>query len=361
MALRGKLLALLSAAGMVYGHTPDVKLSAAKVYLGEPVRLSYTFSYKPDEGIDFRFAAPELAHFQVLQSRTAETREGEKEVWTKTYVVAPMQNGPLSTGAAAMNVAKRIYEKDRWGQWMPAVKWEQRRFEEAELFVKPVPPSVQAVGRFRLSAVTDTNTTESGAPVRLTLTLRGCGNLQMAEPLRMAVAGVSVFEAGSSRRAAWRGECFESESNRTFALVGERDFTIPSVTFRYFDPEKGAVETTLSPPIPIRVKASAPQALPVFKREEEAMMIWSTALGAAAGFGFGVAATLLFLRRKKTQRLVRYDSLRAALVALFGHLEDPEAKQSAEAVEKHLYEGAEKPDGAAISKLLSRLKNERRR
>jgi hypothetical protein len=69
-----------------------------------------------------------------------------------------------------------------------------------------------------------------------------------------------------------------------------------------------------------------------------------------------VAATLLLLRRKKRERGVRHDSLRAALIELFKHLDDPEAKQSAEAVEKYLYEGADKPDGAGISKVLSRLK-----
>ena len=86
------------------------------------------------------------------------------------------------------------------------------------------------------------------------------------------------------------------------------------------------------------------------------MTVLSVALGALGGFGIGMAATLLWVRRRKKESSIRVDSLRGALVELFKHLDDPEAKQSAEALEKYLYEGAEEPDGKAILNVLSRLK-----
>lgn len=357
MSIRGKAVAFLLTACAAFGYDLEVIPSSHSVYQGEPLLLTYRFMRPAkDAAIDFRFAAPELAHFQVLESRSAEGRVGDALVWKKEYVVAPLQAGDLMTGTAAMNVAKRVYKKDAWGQWMPSTEWEQHRFESAALFANPAPSGIQAVGRFRLTAVTDRNETESGKPVRLTLSLQGCGNLQMAEPLRMAIADVSVFEEGETLRSRWKEGCYYTESNRTFALVGTSDFTIPSVTFRTFDPKQMEVVTAQTLPIDIRVNASAKRKKRTSVREEDEMTIMSIAAGAVAGFGLGVAATLLLLRRKKRERGVRHDSLRAALIELFKHLDDPEAKQSAEAVEKYLYEGADKPDGAGISKVLSRLK-----
>ena len=357
MSIRGKASALLLLACAAFGYELEVTPSSHSVYQGEPLLLTYRFARPAkDDAVDFRFAAPELAHFQVLESRSAEGREDDTLVWKKEYVVAPLQAGDLTTGTAAMNVAKRIYKKDAWGQWMPSIEWEQHRFGSAALFANPVPSGIQAVGRFALSAVTDRNETGSGKPVRLTLSLQGCGNLKMAEPLRMAIAGVSVFEEGESRRTQWKEGCYYTESNRTFALIGADDFTIPSVAFRTFDPKQKEVVTAQTLPISIRVNAAAKPVNRTSEGEEEEMTVLSVAAGVFAGFGLGVAATLLLLRRKRKERGVRHDSLRAALIELFKHLDDPEAKQSAEAVEKYLYEGAEKPDGDGISRVLSRLK-----
>ncbi|WP_345987365.1 hypothetical protein WCX18_09565 [Sulfurimonas sp. HSL1-2] len=357
MSFRGKALCLLVAVSTLSGYELTVESSSRQVFQGEPLRLVYRFAHAAsDKGIDFRFAAPELAHFQVLQSHAEERHEAGAEVWEKSYIIVPMQGGELSTGTAAMNVAERTYTKDAWGQWMPSVAWQQHLFEPITLFAHPVPGGVQAVGAFRLEAVIDRNATERGQPVHLTLSLSGCGNLETAEPLRMAIAGVSVFDEGHTENAAWRDGCYSNEVNRTFALVGERDFTVPSVSFRSFDPATQRVVTASSLPIPVHVRAETEPKVKRTNTKEETMTIWSLAAGVAAGFVLGVAATLLLMRRKEKETRVRVDSLRAALVALFGHLDDPEAKKSAEAVEKHLYEGADAPDDKEIATLLGRLK-----
>ncbi|MHC3995369.1 hypothetical protein ACXWTF_11125 [Thiomicrolovo sp. ZZH C-3] len=359
MSLRGKLLALVLAVSALSGYELTVESSSRQLFQGEPLRLVYRFAHAAsDKGIDFRFAAPALSHFQVLQSHAGERHEAGKEIWEKTYIVAPMQGGELSSGKAAMNVAERTYTQDAWGQWMPSVAWQQHLFEPVTLFATPVPASVQAVGAFALQAVVDRNTTKKGHPVRLTLSLSGCGNLATAEPLRMAIAGVSVFAEGHTRNAAWEEGCYHNEVNRTFALVGERDFTIPSVLFRSFDPVTQRVVTARSLPIPVHVPAAV-QPKQGKTQKEETMTIWSLAAGAAAGFVLGVTVTLLARRRRHKTKPIRKDALRVLLAELFKHLDDTEAQEGAGAVERHLYEGAEAPDAATLSQLLARLRRRR--
>ena len=349
------LFAALLLGNAAFSYELDVTSSARSVYVGEPLRLVYIFRHTvSDETVDFRFAAPALAHFQVLESRTGTLREGGTEVWKKTYVIAPLQVGTVAPGAAAMNVAERAYEKDAWGQWMPTIKWEQQRFASVEIFANPVPSGIGAVGHFSVGAVTDANATDSGKPVRLTLSIRGCGNLGTAELPRPEIAGVSVFDEGKTEKAQWKEGCYYTESNRTFALVGERDFVIPSMVLRSFDPPRNAVVAAQSQPIPIHVNTAAKRI--ETKQGEEEMTLWSLAAGMLIGIVIGAAVTLLWQRRETREKKVRYDSLRAALIELFKHLDDPEAKRSAEAVEKHLYEAGPAPNAAALLETVSRLK-----
>ena len=348
------LFAALLLWAAAFGYELNVTSSARSVYVGEPLRLVYTFGHTAsDETVDFRFAAPELAHFQVLESRTETLREGGTEVWKKVYVIAPLQVGTVAPGAAAMNVAERAYEKDAWGQWMPTVKWEQHGFASVGVFANPVPPGVGAVGRFSVRAVTDVNATDSGKAVHLTLSIKGCGNLVTAELPRPEIAGVSVFDEGKTEKAQWREGCYYMESNRTFALVGERNFMIPSMVLRSFDPQRNAVVAAQSLPIPIHVTAAKRIET---KQGEEAMTVWSLGVGILIGIVIGAAAMLLWQRRKPREKRKRYDSLRAALIELFKHLDDPDAKKSVEAVEKHLYEAGPAPDAAALSETVGRLK-----
>lgn len=356
MPCRGKtLVAALLLGSAALGYELNDTSSAHSVYVGEPLRLVYTFGHTAsDDGVDFRFASPALAHFQILQSRSETSREGGTEQWRKIYVVAPLQGGEIATGTAAMHVAKRVYEKDAWGQWMPKIAWEQQRFASMEIFANPVPQGVGAVGRFSVGAVTDVNATGSGKPVHLTLSIKGCGNLGTAELPRPEIAGVSVFDEGKTEKAQWKEGCYYTESNRTFALVGERDFMIPSIVLRSFDPRHNAVVAAQSLPIPIHINTAVKRI--ETKQGEEAMTVWSLAAGILIGIVIGAAATLLWQRRKPREKQVRYDSLRSALIELFKYLDDPDAKKSAEAVEKHLYEEGPAPDAAALSETVSRLK-----
>lgn len=352
----GKIFLPLCLGAILSGYELNVTASSQSLYVGEPVRLTYTFSRNASEpGIDFRFAAPALPHFRIEVSDTDEQKRPASVVWKKSYTVVPMKSGVLPTGSAAMNIAERTYEKDAWGQWMPSVAWKQQRFGEAELFVKPLPAGIDAVGSFRITVTTDRNETDPGRPVHATVALRGCGDLEMADFPTFSVEGVNRLEISARHEAYWQADCYYSESVREYALVANQRFSIPSLVFRSFDPALGAVVKTQSLPIEIKVKSPTASAKTSTDTAEEEMIIASMAAAALSGFFIGVAVTLLFRRRKK-QRAVRIDSLRSALTELCKHLDDPEAKKSAVDLEKHLYEDAAAPDEKRLSAVLGRLK-----
>ena len=355
MSTLGRILVLLALWSGVSALEFDVNTSSRNVSVGEPLLLVYTFAHTPsDNAVDFRFAAPALEHFQVIGNRSSTSGKTGYEVWQKTYVVAPLQSGKLATGTAAMNVAKRIYAKDAWGQWMPKVVWEEHRFVSQTISVNPIPSGVSAFGRFSVGSIVDTNRSVAGKPVTLTVTVQGCGNLDAAELPLPKPEGVSVFDGKKQLSGKWRNGCYYTELNQTYALVGEKDFTIPPVSLRSFDPASNGVLTAKSLPISIRVDAAVKKRKT--KQGEKAMTAGSLAAAMVIGVLIGVAATLFWERRRKRKTKVRYDSMRSALIALLKHMDDPEAKQHAAQLEKHLYEAGPEPDKDALFSTLNRLK-----
>lgn len=340
-----------------FGFDLNVSVSKLQLYQGEPVQLIYQFAYRPDDQmVDFRFAAPELAHFRMLDAKVVTSQSGVSSLWEKRYVVVPLQVGPVVTGKATINVAKRSYQKDTWGEWMPSTQWKRHDFPSRTLFVNPVPPAVMAVGDFELNASVDRTTVPAGKPVRLRFEVRGCGDISMSEPFQITMRNVSLFAQPRSVHGAWAERCYHSEANQTLTLVGGHDFMIPSVALRIFNPERGSIVIRRTEPIRIHVIAAPPPKEPIDEHEVEAVSWGAVALATAVGMGLGVMLTLLWLRRPRREKRGRTDSMRAMLLALFAHLDDPEARRGAEAMECHLYEGGPPPDSKVIASILDRLR-----
>lgn len=356
MPPRGSLLALLLGGAVLWASEQNVTVSPPQPHRGEPVRITYTLLLdKGEAGMDLRFTPPPLEHMQVRERRAGmQIRQG-MQVWSEHIVAVPLRPGVLTTGDAAMHVARRENRRDAWGQWMPAVVWKNYPFAARMLTVLPVPPGIDAVGRFRMEAGVRSDKVRSGAPLQLTLSLSGCGDLDLVPAPELTIPGVNVFEEAVSQEAQWREGCLYSESNRSYTLVASEDFTIPSVTLQTFDPVLGTIVPLRSAPISIRVEGTATAETAHIYKEED-MGIWMVMAAMVLGFLLGIGATLIYRRRGRSVRHKGHDSHRDALVALFRHLDDPEAQKSVEKMEKYLYEEGPAPDDAELTALFSRLK-----
>ena len=286
--------------------------------------------------------------------------EGRYTLMRRRLVLAAQRGGELTIPSAAMKVAKRAFKRDPWGQWMPEVVWREYYADPVTVTAEPLPDDVELVGHFALRSSVDKNVTDAGAPVQLRISIKGSGNFEDIAPFRPGISGVSSFGGDVITEDYLEQGVYKGGRLQKITLVADENYTIPPLTLTYFDTQSREVRRLETDPIPITVlgapKPKVPKTQPPDDREGETM---SYAIGIPvfmfAGFILGVAATLLFRRLNLNRPRKRNDDLRSALITLFRHLDDPDARESAAAVEKHLYEAAEAPDKKELQKVLRRL------
>lgn len=339
-----------------------VTVSKEQVYIGEPFVVTYTFFKRHDhDGIDFDYVAPRLQHIWIKEEQRARALErGDYTLMRYRYVMAAQRSGRLTIPSAAMKVAKRAYKRDPWGQWMPEIEWREYDAEPVTLDVNPLPDNVSLIGDFSLSSRVDRNITDAGEPVTLTVAVRGSGNFEDLAPFEPVIPGVTLFDGDLITEDYLEQGVYKGGWLQKTTMVAEANYTVPAFTLTFFDPDTSQVRRLSTDPIPITVKgAPKPRVVKQLPKEHPKgdIMPYETGvpLFILIGFILGVGATLLLRRIRLRNRKRRNDDLRQALVTLLRHLDDPDARQSAEAVEKHLYEGETGPDKKALREVLRKL------
>lgn len=123
------------------------------------------------------------------------------------------------------------------------------------------PSSFQGVvGNFTMTARTDRQQVEVGSSIRLSVTLRGDGNLAtLAAPRIQAPAVFETYEPQSTLDVDRSGNRLTGSKTFTYVLIPRANgvFEIPPVEFSWFDPDANSYRTTQSNAVPVTVTGTA--------------------------------------------------------------------------------------------------------
>lgn len=112
--------------------------------------------------------------------------------------------------------------------------------------VKPLPENPPssfngAVGKFEFDAWLDKTETKSNEPVTLKIKITGKGNLKLINPIKVNIPGdFESFEPKLSDNINLKSNIISGSRTFEYLLIPRRpgDYTIPSVSFTYFDVER---------------------------------------------------------------------------------------------------------------------------
>jgi len=337
------------------GETVNVGVSKSDVFVAEPFIVTY--AYAADDALETRFVPPAMRHVAVL----ARARRNEADTTREIFALAALSPGQIVLDGAGVNTARRRFEKDAGDRWQSKVAWTRTRFKPVTMRVKALPDGAEAVGRFVLRSGLDRNVTHPDEPVTLTVTLAGTGNVDDIAEIAPKIPGVTVVPSEPQRRYRIVGENLEANLTQRFTLVAEKSFVVPPIVLRAFDPVSKKLSLLATQPLAVRVGQATPLRENDTKETPMNVSLFFIAgtavIAAVAGFVLGFVAA----RYRRRNRRERYtpDSTQARFVALLRHIDDPEARRCAEAIEKELYEGAEPPDDTWIDGVIARLESKR--
>ena len=238
-------------------------------YLGEQVHYVFRFYSAVPAGNPY-YEKPDLTGFWAMEdskpslsSRMVAGRRYAIEEINK--VLFPTIVGPRTIGQAMITIPGGRTEPARRLSTTPV-----------EIDVRPLPSGAPAdfsgaVGRFSISARTNSAGGAVNEPLTLTVNLTGEGNFDLLpDPGWPDMPGWRTFDAAPKTISRIDDGVLIGRRTYERTLVPREagDFTIPPVRFTYFDPSKDSYETVSTDPIPVTVAKGTAAPLPPDEDED---------------------------------------------------------------------------------------------
>lgn len=259
------------------------------VFVNEPVYLTYTVYTRVSATFRGFDKEPVTTGFWVEEfPPQADVNRQEKEISGYRYVVAdvrtvalfPTEAGVHTLDPGVLKADIEIREQDDFDSFFSTDIFGRRRFRPSSVVTRVVPKLLAtdpivitarplpdtgkpadfrgAVGRYTIEASVDRTEVEEGEPITVKLRLAGEGDLNTAElPKLPEMDYFKSYDSSSSTNTRKERLVVEGEKIQETVLVPKKSgvFTIPSVSFSYFDPRKKQYQTAKTAPLIVSIKA----------------------------------------------------------------------------------------------------------
>lgn len=294
MNARGPVVSPVSRALPQNGPTTEdifVKdwLDKDEVYVNEPVILTYTLYTRLSATYKGFEKEPQTTGFWVEDFPPEKTmNRTEKILNNSRYVVAdvrkialfPTQPGVFTIDAGVLATMVEVRGEDDFDSFFSSSIFGHRSFglpsgfgsqivpktiltQPVHLTVKALPAEGRpanftgAVGRFQIQSNLEKSEVEQGIPISYRIRIRGIGNINTIQPPSLTdMPDFKIYDSSSSVNISKNRLMVEGEKITETVLVPKKSgvFTIPSLSFSYFDPETKFYKTMGTPTHILAVK-----------------------------------------------------------------------------------------------------------
>jgi len=233
----------------------ELKFDKTKAYVGEDIIVSMIFKYKVGlPVISLALEDFEIKHFVIKELEVHDAYEENSFIIVKKdYVVFPQLAGEYNIEKQLVNVKTR---QEKTNQLI----WEKVFSNEEKIEVLALPNGVNIQGDFKISASVDKSTTKANQPVNLTLKINGYGNIDDIEEFKLDMDNEVVYSTKPQIQARIQRGKYSGVFTQKHSIIADSDFTIPEISFKYFDINTKTVKTIKTKEIKVKVKGVAKEA-----------------------------------------------------------------------------------------------------
>jgi hypothetical protein len=233
-----------------------------EVYLGEQVTLSLIIYSRADLSSVDSVTMPKLEGFwsEDIESPTQLSPEQKTigGVPYRAYLLRRRALFPVKSGTLTIDAA----EADITTGYLFAGHRVHRRGNALTLKAKPLPKggTTTNVGRWRLSTEVSQTKFALGEPVQVKVILEGKGNLKNAVvPALTGPSSLKIYEPQTADRLTSTKGALGGRRTLEYVVLAQQTgtFTIPGLTFSFFNPETKKFEDSKTDPITLTVSPGA--------------------------------------------------------------------------------------------------------
>ena len=234
-----------------------LNINKTEAYVGEAIKASIVFKYKVGLNlIDVNLEEFKINHFWIKTLTQSKPYEENGFIIIKQdYLLFPKLAGGYTVEKQLINVATREYRTNM-------TRWKKVYSKELLLNIKPLPSNLSIQGDYTISASVDKTTTKANSPVNLTLSIKGNGNIDDIEEFKLNMQDQVVYSTKPTVKTYLSNNIYGGEFTQKLSIIADKDFTIPSIEFKYFDIKTKKIKTIKTKPFDIKVKGSTKVSTP---------------------------------------------------------------------------------------------------
>lgn len=242
----------------------EMTVDKKEAYVGEPITLELTFKSLPNASYHkVELSEPEFKKFWAKKVQgLKQGRDGEYTTQTYTYVLFPQEEGTFTLQPPFVRLGTRVrggvFSDPFFGNIGGRMSWKKLFANKLTLNIKPLPNNLEVYGDFRITAGVDKQEVKANKPINLTIDIMGQGNIEDIQKFELDIPNAVVYsdELKVSNSGITKGVVTQK-----LAIVADRDFTIPSMSFSFFDAKTKKSKTIKTEPIKIKVIGSTTEAI----------------------------------------------------------------------------------------------------
>lgn len=225
----------------------EMKTDKSSYYVGEPIVVSLYFKYKEYISIiDAELEPFEPSGFWKKEIPSPKpTQNGEYVQYQVNSLLFANKSGKITIPNHFISVAKRDSRN--------YIHWEKVFSNKLELDIKPLPNNINNVGDFEISATVDKKETNANEPINLTITLKGDGNFDDIKEFNLNLPNQVLYSSKPEIQTTVAKKKLLGEFTQKISIISDKDYTIPAISFSYFDLDTKKVKTIETEPIEIKV------------------------------------------------------------------------------------------------------------
>jgi len=224
----------------VNGYQLRITSSKKEVFVGEPFVVTVDFFEPRNSAVaKVEYVPPQFKHF-FSQSLGQEKlkRSAAGTIHELQYLLSAKREGNISIIPPKARVGIRNMNgvgSSPWGFFANDLQWHSVRAKGIAIVSKPVPSGVDLIGRFKIKTEVDHTNVKANTPVTYTIKISGEGNLDDLANPKFDIPGVTVYGDDPKTKSDVSGGRVIGSYERKYVFISDKDFTIPSLTFKSFD------------------------------------------------------------------------------------------------------------------------------
>lgn len=233
-----------------------IKTNKDRFYVGENFILTITFKHKKDiQIVGLSLNKPNFDNFWYKQiDGTTRYEEKDFEVIELKFLMSALKEGHFSIEPMLLQV--QVIDNS-FKSFFSSTKDINVYSNELNFDVKNLPKNIKLVGNFEIESTVDKANIKEGEAVSYKIKISGKGNFDDIPDIKFALDDVTIYENKPEINSFISENEYQGSYEKVFSIVANKSFTVPSITFEYFDKEKEKIITKSTKSFDINVEKNS--------------------------------------------------------------------------------------------------------